>query len=86
MSLVAVGLIAEGLSPAVERAILSAGLPLSFVGVVIAAAILLPEVIASICAAQKNRIQQSLNLAVGSAPASIGLTIPAVAMGRTMLF
>lgn len=85
LSLVSVVMIAEGLSPAVEGAILAAGLPLSFVGVVIAALILLPEAIAAFRAARDNRIQQSLNLAVGSALASIGLTIPAVAFASVIL-
>jgi Ca2+:H+ antiporter len=51
----------------------------SFVGVVIAAVVLLPEGIASVKAALLNRLQASMNLALGSAIASIGLTIPAVA-------
>ncbi|UOM32567.1 calcium:proton antiporter [Acuticoccus sp. I52.16.1] len=85
VSLVAVVMIAEGLSPAVEGAITAAGLPLSFVGVVIAALILLPESIAALRAARQNRIQQSLNLAVGSALASIGLTIPTIAFASVIL-
>ncbi len=50
------------------------------VGVIIAIIILLPEAIAAIIAAKKNRLQTSLNLALGSALASIGLTIPTVAL------
>jgi Ca2+:H+ antiporter len=57
----------------------NAGLPLSFVGVVIAAVVLLPEGLAAMNAALSNRLQSSINLALGSAVASIGLTIPAVA-------
>jgi Ca2+/Na+ antiporter len=58
----------------------NAGLPQSLVGVIIAAVILLPEGIASIKAARKDDLQTSLNLSLGSALASIGLTIPAVAV------
>jgi Ca2+:H+ antiporter len=77
-SLVAVVMLAKTLSPALERAIAAAGLPPSFNGVVIAALVLLPESGAAVIAARANRIQTSLNLALGSAIASIGLTIPVV--------
>jgi Ca2+:H+ antiporter len=78
VSLVAVILLAKTLSPAVDRAIAAAGLPDACVGIVIAAVVLLPEGMAAFRAAQVNRLQTSLNLALGSALASIGLTIPAV--------
>jgi Ca2+:H+ antiporter len=63
-----------------EAAVAAAGLPSSFVGVVIAAVVLLPEGMAAVGAARANQLQTSLNLALGSALASIGLTIPAVAV------
>lgn len=78
VSLVAVILLAKTLSPAVDRAIAAAGLPDACVGIVIATVVLLPEGMAAFRAAQANRLQTSLNLALGSALASIGLTIPAV--------
>jgi Ca2+:H+ antiporter len=78
-SLVAVVALAKKLSPAVEAAIARAGAPKAVVGVVIAALVLLPEALAALRAAQADRLQTSLNLALGSALASIGLTIPAVA-------
>ena len=78
VSLVAVVLLAETLSESLEQAIHAAGLPPSFLGVVIAALVLLPESVAAVKAAYANRVQTSLNLAIGSALASIGLTIPAV--------
>jgi Ca2+:H+ antiporter len=56
------------------------GAPESLVGVIVAFVILLPEGLAALRAARKNRLQTSLNLALGSALASIGLTIPAVAI------
>jgi Ca2+:H+ antiporter len=76
----AVVLLAKSLSPAVEAAVESAGAPKALVGVIIAAVVLLPESIAAYQAARANRLQTSLNLALGSALASIGLTIPAVAI------
>lgn len=78
VSLVGVILLAKTLSPAVDRAVEAAGLPDACVGIVIAAVVLLPEGMAAYRAALANRLQISLNLALGSALASIGLTIPAV--------
>jgi Ca2+:H+ antiporter len=71
---------AKVLTPTVERAIARAGAPESVVGVVIAALVLLPEGLAAFRSSRANRLQISMNLALGSALASIGLTIPAVAM------
>jgi Ca2+:H+ antiporter len=71
-------LLAKTLSPAIDRAIAAAGMPDACVGIVIAAVVLLPEGMAAYRAAHANRLQTSLNLALGSALASIGLTIPAV--------
>ncbi|MES2448550.1 MAG: ionic transporter y4hA [Bacteroidota bacterium] len=73
-------LLAKALAPDIELAIVNAGAPKSLVGVIIAAVVLLPEGLAAYNAARKNRLQTSLNLALGSALASIGLTIPAVAI------
>jgi Ca2+:H+ antiporter len=76
----AVVLIAKAISPVIEQAVDKIGAPKSLVGIIIAAIILLPEGAAAIQAARNNRLQNSLNLALGSALASIGLTIPAVAI------
>ncbi|WP_460966615.1 calcium:cation antiporter [Pedococcus soli] len=84
-SLVAVVGLAKVESPAIESAVAAAGFPQSFVGVVIALLVLLPETLAAVRAAQRNRIQISLNLALGSAMASIGLTIPAIAIASIWL-
>ncbi len=78
-ALVAVVLLAKVLSYPLEAAITRAGLPKAFVGVVIASMVLLPEGLAAVKAARANLLQTSLNLALGSALATIGLTIPAVA-------
>ncbi|GAA4028710.1 ionic transporter y4hA [Sphingomonas rosea] len=78
--LVAVVLLAKGLSKPLETTIAAAGLPRSLVGIVIAGIVLLPEGIAAVKAARLGRLQTSLNLALGSALATIGLTIPAVAV------
>lgn len=79
LSLVGVILLAKTLSPAISAGVAAAGLPPAFVGVVIAGIVLLPESVAALRAAAANRLQTSLNLALGSALATIGLTIPVVA-------
>ena len=73
-------LLAKKLSPALEAVVSDMGAPKTLVGIIIAAVVLLPESIAAYQAARANRLQTSLNLALGSALASIGLTIPAVAL------
>ncbi len=85
VSLTAVVLLAKILSHPLDKAIDAAGLPQTFVGVVIAAIVLLPEGVAATRAALLNRLQNSMNLALGSAIASIGLTIPVVAVVSLML-
>jgi Ca2+:H+ antiporter len=71
---------AKLLAPSIEKAVVWAGAPQSFVGVVIALLVLLPESFAAFRAANKGHMQTSMNLALGSALASIGLTIPAIAL------
>ena len=79
LSLIAVVALAKALSPAIEAGVQSVGAPKEVVGIAIALLVLLPESFAAVRAAVANRLQSSLNLALGSAVASIGLTIPAVA-------
>lgn len=80
LALAVVVILSKTLSPAIENIVVSLGAPKSLVGIIIATVILLPEGLAAIRAARRNRLQTSLNLALGSALASIGLTIPAVAI------
>ena len=85
LALVAVVGLAKVESPAIEAGVEAVGFPPSFVGVVIALLVLLPETLAAARAALRERIQISLNLAYGSAMASIGLTIPAIALASIWL-
>ena len=78
VSLVAVVGLAKALSPTIEALVKATGAPDSVVGIAIAMLVLLPETLAALRAAAANRLQTSMNLALGSALASIGLTIPAV--------
>lgn len=79
-SLVAVVLLAKALAPGITASLDAMGAPEAATGVFIAALVLLPESLAAFRAARANRLQTSLNLAIGSALASIGLTIPVVAV------
>ncbi|NJC70689.1 ionic transporter y4hA [Planosporangium thailandense] len=85
VALVAVVGDAKIVSPAIEAGVAAADLPQSVVGVVIALLVLLPETLAAARAALRDRVQVSLNLALGSAMASIGLTIPAIAAASIWL-
>jgi Ca2+:H+ antiporter len=80
VALLAVIGLAKALSPAIENAVTSLGLPATVIGIVIALLVLAPETWAALRAARADRLQTSLNLALGSALASIGLTIPTVAI------
>lgn len=83
--LVAVVGLAKVLSKPLEHAVDAVGAPIGVVGVVIALVVLAPETVAAVRAAQRDRMQTSLNLALGSAMASIGLTIPAIALASIWL-
>ncbi|MFM9092778.1 MAG: calcium:proton antiporter [Verrucomicrobiota bacterium] len=84
-ALVAVVGLAKVLSPRIEAGLAAAGAPPAALGVAIALLVLLPETIAAVRAAAANQLQTSLNLSYGSALASIGLTIPAVAVAAVWL-
>ncbi|MBE0703546.1 MAG: ionic transporter y4hA [Afipia sp.] len=85
VSLVAVVLLAKKFSLVVDAGAAAIGAPPAFAGVVVAMLVLLPESIAALSAARKNDLQKSINLALGSSLATIGLTIPAVAEAAYLL-
>ncbi len=85
VALVAVVGLAKQLSPMIEAAVVAAGAPKAVIGIAIALLVLLPETWAAVRAALADRLQTSMNLALGSALASIGLTIPAVVATATLL-
>ena len=78
VALVAVVGLAKMLSPTIEHGVAAAGAPQAVIGIVIALLVLLPEAWAAARAAGADRLQTSMNLAVGSALACIGLTVPVV--------
>ena len=85
VALVAVVGLAKIASPAIEAGVRAVGAPQSAVGVVIALLVLMPETIAAVRNARRGRVQTSLNLGLGSAMASIGLTIPTIAVASIWL-
>lgn len=85
LSLVAVVGLAKVLAPGIEAVVAATATPRAAVGIVIALIVLLPETWAALRASVRNRMQTSFNLALGSALATIGLTIPAVAATSLLL-
>jgi Ca2+:H+ antiporter len=85
VALVGVVGLAKVMSPVIEAAVIAVGAPKGVIGVAIAIVVLLPETWAAVRAARANRLQTSMNLALGSALASIGLTIPAVAFTSMLI-
>lgn len=85
VALVAVVGLAKTLAPTIESVVRQAGVPQAVVGIAVALMVLLPETAAALRAALLNRMQISFNLALGSALATIGLTIPAVAVTALVL-
>jgi len=84
LSLVAVVGLAKMLSPTIERTVEAANAPRAVVGIVIASLVLLPETWAAVRAARADRLQSSMNLAIGSALACIGLTVPVVVLASAV--
>ncbi len=80
VSLVVVVGLAKVTSPLIQGFVDDQGLPQMVVAASIALVVLLPESISAVKAALYGRTQTSLNLAYGSALASIGLTIPTIAI------
>jgi Ca2+:H+ antiporter len=85
VSLLAVVLLAKKFSLVVDVVTAMIGAPPAFAGVLVALLILLPESVAAVAAARKNDLQKSINLALGSSLATIGLTVPAVAVAAHAL-
>ena len=85
VSLLAVVLLAKKFSLVVDAGTAVVGAPPAFAGILVALLILLPESVAAVGAARKNDLQKSINLALGSSLATIGLTIPAVAVAAWTL-
>jgi Ca2+:H+ antiporter len=85
ISLLAVVLLAKKFSLVIDAGIAVVGAPEALAGVLLALLVLLPESVAALAAARQNDLQKSINLALGSSLATIGLTIPAVAVAAYVM-
>jgi Ca2+:H+ antiporter len=85
LTLVAIVLLAKLLAPFIDAGIQASGAPTKLAGVIVAAIVLLPESLTALRAARRDHLQTSINLALGSAVACIGLTVPAVTIIVTLL-
>ena len=71
-------LLAKTFADSVKTSVAALGAPIGAIGLLVALLVLLPEGVAALKSARRNDLQKSLNLALGSSLATIGLTIPAV--------
>ena len=85
LALLGVVLLAKKFSVVIDATAMAIGAPPAFAGIVVALLILLPESVAAVAAARRNQLQRSINLALGSSLATIGLTIPAVSVAVIVL-
>lgn len=85
VALTAIVLLAKSFSVSLEKGVQAIGAPQGVVGLVVALLVLLPESFAAVASARNNQLQKSLNLALGSSLATIGLTIPTVGIASIVL-
>ena len=85
VALGAVVLLAKLFAVIATAGVSAVGAPASVTGVIVALIVLTPEAIAAVRAASRDDLQKSLNLALGSSLATIGLTIPAIAAANIFL-
>ncbi|MTI46097.1 Ca2+:H+ antiporter [Roseibium hamelinense] len=71
-------LLSKKLALYVDFGIAGLGAPIALSGFLVAALILMPEGLSAIQAARDNMLQRAVNICLGSAVATIGLTVPAV--------
>ncbi|AXC48561.1 calcium:proton antiporter [Paracoccus suum] len=79
-TLVPIVLLSKTLAKFVDLGLDSLGLPAALGGVLIAMIVLIPEGSSAVKAALRNRLQRAINLCLGAALSTIGLTVP-VALG-----
>jgi Ca2+:H+ antiporter len=78
ITLLPVVYLTELLGTIIDRVVAAAGAPVAVAGVIVAIVVLAPEAMGAVHASLRNRLQRAVNIALGSALATIGLTIPAV--------
>jgi Ca2+:H+ antiporter len=85
LSVAGVIFLSKKFAAVVEASLSTFNGPNELAGVIVALLILAPESVAAIRAARRDQLQRSLNLALGSSLATIGLTVPAVAVANVAL-
>ncbi|WP_216825806.1 calcium:proton antiporter [Ruegeria sp. EL01] len=78
LTLIPLVLMSKKLAVYVDFGIDQVGAPVALGGVIVAIMILTPEALAALDAAKHNQLQRAVNICLGSALATIGLTVPAV--------
>jgi Ca2+:H+ antiporter len=78
LTLLPVVLLAKPLAKLLDYGMEDLGAPTAIGGIVIAALVLAPEGLTSLKAAAHNHLQRSVNVSLGSALSTIGLTIPVI--------
>lgn len=84
LALLPVVLLAEHLGAAIDLAIERTRAPAALGGVVIASLVLFPEALGAYRAALADRMQRAVNICLGSALATIGLTIPTILVAASL--
>ena len=78
LTLLAIVLLSKRFAALVDFGIVQLAAPVALGGAMVAVVVLTPEGLAALRAAWDNRLQRSINLLLGSALSTIGLTVPAV--------
>jgi Ca2+:H+ antiporter len=78
LTLLPVIYLTESLADLTGRGLRNLGAPAALAGVVIASLVLAPEGMGALRAAVRNELQRAINVSLGSALATVGLTIPTV--------
>ncbi|TXM65117.1 calcium:proton antiporter [Methylobacterium sp. WL120] len=71
-------LLSKSLATILDHGIAALGAPSALSGVLIAAIVFTPEAISALKAVARNELQRAINLCLGAATSTIGLTVPAV--------
>ena len=85
VALAAVVLLAKLFAVVIDFGVSKSHAPASISGVIIALIVLTPESISAVKSARRDELQKSINLALGSSLATIGLTIPAIAAANLFI-
>ncbi|GEP10784.1 calcium:proton antiporter [Methylobacterium gnaphalii] len=71
-------LLAKSLAKLLDHGIAALGAPQALGGVLIAAIVFTPEGISALKAVSRNELQRAINLCLGAATSTVGLTVPAI--------